>query len=81
MIVAWHEVPGTTPPQKNRPVGYGMIRAGVVHRFEDWREEISNAVSKQNNLPTGDGLFGVGIPQASSITLNSNSKIIGHKSF
>jgi hypothetical protein len=25
-IVAWHEVPGTAdPPQKNRPVGYGMI--------------------------------------------------------
>ena len=45
MIVAWHEVPGTAPPQKRRPVGYGMIRAGVLHRFEDWREEISNAVS------------------------------------
>jgi hypothetical protein len=29
MIVARHEVPGTAPPQKNRPVGYGMIRAGV----------------------------------------------------
>jgi hypothetical protein len=28
-IVAWHEVPGTTPPQKSRPVGYGPIRAGV----------------------------------------------------
>jgi hypothetical protein len=25
----WHEVPGTTPPQKSRPVGYGLIRAGV----------------------------------------------------
>src|ERR1700735_5656278 len=24
-IVAWHEVPGTAPPQKNRPVGHGMI--------------------------------------------------------
>jgi hypothetical protein len=24
-IVAWHEVPGTAPPQQNRPVGYGMI--------------------------------------------------------
>ncbi len=44
MIVAWHEVPGTAPPQKSRPVGYGMIRAGA-YRFEDWREEISNAVS------------------------------------
>jgi hypothetical protein len=28
-IVAWHEVPGTAPPQKTRPVGYGVIRAGV----------------------------------------------------
>ncbi|HEV3065913.1 MAG TPA: hypothetical protein VGX93_11245 [Chthoniobacterales bacterium] len=28
-IVAWHEVPGTAPPQKSRPVGYGAIRAGV----------------------------------------------------
>src|SRR5580693_2629650 len=29
VIVAWHEVPGTTPPQKSCPVGYGVIRAGV----------------------------------------------------
>jgi hypothetical protein len=29
VIVAWHEVPGTTPPQKSRPVGHGVIRAGV----------------------------------------------------
>src|SRR5580700_10717786 len=28
-IEAWHEVPGTAPPQKSRPVGYGLIRAGV----------------------------------------------------
>jgi hypothetical protein len=28
-IVAWHGVPGRTPPQKIRPVGYGMILAGV----------------------------------------------------
>jgi hypothetical protein len=28
-IVAWHEVPGKAPPQENRPVGYGVIRAGV----------------------------------------------------
>src|ERR1700759_4188418 len=26
-IVAWHEVPGTAPTQKSRPVGYGVIRA------------------------------------------------------
>src|ERR1700722_6325987 len=29
LIVAWHEVPGSTPPQNSRPVGYGVIRAGV----------------------------------------------------
>jgi hypothetical protein len=45
MIVVWHEGPGTPSPQESRPVGYGVIRAGVLHRFEDWREEISNAVS------------------------------------
>jgi hypothetical protein len=28
-IVAWHEVPGTVPPRQSRPVGYGMIRAGL----------------------------------------------------
>jgi|HubBroStandDraft_6_1064221.scaffolds.fasta_scaffold57900_4 hypothetical protein len=29
-IVAWHEVLGTAPPQKSRPAGYGVIRAGVI---------------------------------------------------
>jgi hypothetical protein len=29
VIVAWHEVPGTAPPQKTRPVGYGVIPTGV----------------------------------------------------
>jgi hypothetical protein len=28
-IVAWHEVPGLAPPQECRPVGYGLILAGV----------------------------------------------------
>jgi hypothetical protein len=28
-IVAWHEVPGTAPPQKGRPVGYDLICAGM----------------------------------------------------
>jgi hypothetical protein len=28
-MVAWHEVPGKASPQKSRPVGYGLIRAGV----------------------------------------------------
>jgi hypothetical protein len=38
-IVAWHEVPGTAPPQTSRPVGYGVIRVGV-RRFDDWSDEI-----------------------------------------
>jgi hypothetical protein len=40
-IVAWHEVPGTTPPQKSRPVGYGLIRAAMRAKFDDWSDEIS----------------------------------------
>jgi hypothetical protein len=27
--LAFHEVPGTAPPRKDRPVGHGVIRAGV----------------------------------------------------
>ena len=41
-IVAWHEVPGTAPPQKSRPVGYGVIRAGVrTDSMIGERDEIS----------------------------------------
>jgi hypothetical protein len=29
LMAAWHEVPGKAPPQKSRPGGYGVIRAGV----------------------------------------------------
>ena len=43
-IVAWHEVPGTTPPQKSRPVGYGVIRPGVR---TDWSDEISNTKTEK----------------------------------
>ena len=32
-IVAWHEVPGTSPPQESRPVGYGMILAVLPRHF------------------------------------------------
>jgi hypothetical protein len=40
-IVAWHEVPGKAPPQKSRPVGYGVICAGVRLDSSDWGNEIS----------------------------------------
>ena len=43
-IVAWHEVPGTTPPQKTRPVGYGLIRPGLR---ADWSAEISNTKTEK----------------------------------
>ena len=46
-IVARHEVPGTAPPQKSRPVGYGLICAGVRTDFDDWSGEI--CMSKTEN--------------------------------
>jgi hypothetical protein len=42
MIVARHEVPGTEPPSNNRPVGYGLILAGVrtlIRRLQYWNEK------------------------------------------
>ena len=42
MIVARHDVPGTAPPQKSRPVGYGMTCAGLRTDFDDWSDEILN---------------------------------------
>ena len=40
-IVAWHEVPGTASSQKSRPVGYGVIRAGVRTDSMIWSDAIS----------------------------------------
>ena len=48
MIVAWHKVPGSPPSQKSRPVGYGMIRAGV-RADSKIGGGISNAVSVPRN--------------------------------
>ena len=52
-----------------------------AYRFEDWREEILNAVSLTNKLATGDGVFSVSISQARSIAVSSRPNIIGHKAF
>jgi hypothetical protein len=41
-IVAWHKVPGTAPPQKSRPVGFGVIRAGVRTDTYDLSDENFN---------------------------------------
>ena len=45
MIVAWHEVLGLRHPEKSRPVGRGMIRAGVRADFEGWRRKFRDTVS------------------------------------
>ena len=51
MIVAWHEVPGTAPPQKNRPVGPGMIRAGCapIRRLEGGNFECGIGEQNRND--------------------------------
>ena len=49
ILAAWHGVPGTTIP-RNRPVGYGLILAGVrtsIHRLKYWSGEVS-AVRTEN---------------------------------
>ena len=58
-IVAWHEVPGTPPHQKNRPVGYGVIRAGVRTDSMIGVTKISETFAWQQ----GYGAFSVGISQ------------------
>ena len=44
----WHEVPGTAPPQKSRPVGYGMIRAGVRTDSKIGGRNFECGIAKQN---------------------------------
>ena len=48
MIVAWHEVPGTAPSHKRRPVGYGMIRAGVRTDSKIGGGNFECGIGKQN---------------------------------
>jgi hypothetical protein len=56
-IVAWHEVPGIAPPQKSRPVGYGLIRAGV--RTDLNRREIPLGLAAPvHTVPYGTVLAG-----------------------
>jgi hypothetical protein len=47
-IVAWHEVPGTAPPQESRPVGYGVIRAGVRADSRRFRKRSITSSSSSN---------------------------------
>jgi hypothetical protein len=53
-IVAWHEVPGSGPAQKIRPVGYGLIRPGVHTDSADIRREIPlRLAALDHTVPTG----------------------------
>jgi hypothetical protein len=54
-IVAWHEVPGTVPSQENRPVGHGMIRAGMHIDLDDWSwsEEFLGLAAHDQTVPYG----------------------------
>jgi hypothetical protein len=45
-IVVWHEVPGPVPPQKSRPVGYGLF-VQFARRFDDWSDEIANDITNK----------------------------------
>src|ERR1700730_4979616 len=58
-IVAWHEVPGTAPPQKpSRRVRCDSCRC--AHRFDDWSIGARNSESKnRKNLLYGFGLQGL----------------------
>src|ERR1700676_2413153 len=53
LIVAWHEVPGSAPPQNSRPVGYGVIRAGVR---ADSMIGVRNSNTKTQNIYVGCGI-------------------------
>ena len=53
MIVARHEVPGTVPSQKSRPVGYGMIVkvCAPIRRLEGGNFEYGIAKQNRNDSP------------------------------
>jgi hypothetical protein len=68
-IVAWHEVPGTAPPQKNRPVGHGMIgrrpnpfrvkRCAVFFR----KANSNHRIGANQTVPYGTALLRWGCPR------------------
>jgi hypothetical protein len=52
-IVAWHEVPGTAPPRKSRPVGYGVIRLHLRTRRPFRREIPLGLAAPDHTVPYG----------------------------
>ena len=76
MIVARHEVPGTTPPPKNRPVGYGLIGRSSSHRqcqcfrssywkFRHSNHRIGAHTCTNHTVPYGTALCGGVVPGTS----------------
>ena len=84
-IVAWHEVPGTASPQKSRPVGYGVIRAGVRMIRQDQRAWISSEFQTSETLLGNRAMAHSALIsrrfRKRSITSSSSSNIIGHELF
>jgi hypothetical protein len=64
-IVAWHEVPGTAPPQRSRPVGYGLIPAALLSRSSRTRSITSSSTGTrdQESIALGFGFIAWG-PEA-----------------
>jgi hypothetical protein len=78
LIVARHEVPGSTPPQKSGPVGYGVIRAGVradsmigvrkfqIRRLKAFTLDVGLA-APDHTVPYGTVLLGDAFPSTSCL--------------
>jgi hypothetical protein len=85
-IVAWHEVPGTGPPPKSRPVGHGMIgrrpnprgvfcRKGVPFFFrkvKHSKHRIAAPTGANQTVPLRDGSFEVALSRALRARLRSD---------
>jgi hypothetical protein len=54
-----HEVPGTAPPQKSRPVGYGMIVqvCAPIRRLEEGNFECGIAKQNRNDPPNASAVL------------------------
>jgi hypothetical protein len=46
-IVAWHELPGTAPPQNEPSRRVRSDSSRCAHRVDDWSDEISNFAWQQ----------------------------------
>jgi hypothetical protein len=58
---AWHEVPGKSLPQKSRPVGYGVIVAGVC------TDSMVGATKFRREIPLGLAAPGHTVPYGTAL--------------